>query len=49
MHLYIVFAHPSHASFTHEVLESFIAGLSAAGHTYEVGALYAMGFRPAMA
>ena len=44
MHVYIVFAHPSKRSFTYEVLETFTRGLQDAGHTYEVGDLYEMGF-----
>ena len=45
MHIYIIFAHPSHKSFTYAVLESFSRGLDAGGHTYEVGDLYAMKFK----
>ena len=45
MHMYIVFCHPSKKSFTFGVLESVVAGLREAGHTYEVGDLY--GERPA--
>ena len=45
MHIYIVFSHPSHRSFTFAVLQSFIAGLRQAGHTFEVGDLYAMDFQ----
>ena len=37
MHVYVVFAHPTKDSFTGSVLESFIAGLGDAGHTYEIG------------
>lgn len=46
MHVYILFAHPSRKSFSGEVLEAFTEGLSEAGHTYEVGDLYSMNFRP---
>jgi NAD(P)H dehydrogenase (quinone) len=45
MHYYIIYAHPSKKSFTYKVLQSFIDGLSKAGHTYEVGDLYAMNFK----
>jgi NAD(P)H dehydrogenase (quinone) len=48
MHVYVVFCHPSHASFTFAVLESFVAGLREAGHTVEVGDLYEMGFQSDM-
>ena len=44
MHYYIIFAHPSKKSFTFKVLTSFIDGISNAGHTYELGDLYAMSF-----
>jgi NAD(P)H dehydrogenase (quinone) len=44
MRVYVVFAHPARDSFTGEVLDSFLAGLEAAGHEYEVGDLYRMGF-----
>ena len=48
MHVYILFAHPSPASFNREVLRNFIRGLDAAGHAYEVGDLYRMGFKSEM-
>ena len=48
MRIYIVFAHPSRDSFTWQVLQSFIRGLEAAGHEYEVGDLYEMGFKADM-
>jgi NAD(P)H dehydrogenase (quinone) len=48
MHAYIVFAHPSKQSFTHAVLQSFIAGLRETTHTFEVGDLYEMGFQTDM-
>jgi NAD(P)H dehydrogenase (quinone) len=41
-----VYAHPSTDGFTYQVLQSFIAGLDAAGHTYSVSDLYAKGFNP---
>lgn len=45
MHVYVIFAHPSHASFSRRVLDAFLRGLAEAGHTWEVGDLYAMGFQ----
>ncbi len=48
MRIYIVFAHPSRDSFTWQVLQSFIRGLEAADHEYEVGDLYEMGFKADM-
>jgi len=45
VHVYIVFAHPSKKSFTREVLESFTRGLRDAGHSFEIGDLYAMDFK----
>lgn len=44
MHAYIVFAHPSHRSFSNAVLEHFTSGLRDAGHTFEIADLYAMNF-----
>jgi len=48
MHVFIVYAHPSEESFTHEVLQAFIAGLKTAGHTYEISDLYKMDFKSDM-
>lgn len=48
MHIYIVFAHPSKASFSRSVLEAFVRGLKDAGHSYEIADLYAMGFKSEM-
>lgn len=48
MHIYIIFAHPSHKSFTYEVLDALTAGLKDAGHTFELGDLYAMEFQTDM-
>lgn len=48
MHVYIVYAHPEKRSFCREVLEAFTRGLSEAGHSYEIGDLYEMGFEPEM-
>lgn len=46
MRVFIVYSHPSRRSFTYRVLESFKKGLEAAGHSYVVSDLYAMGFNP---
>lgn len=46
MKVHIVYCHPSHNSFTYQVKESFIQGLSEAGHTYEISDLYAQNFNP---
>jgi NAD(P)H dehydrogenase (quinone) len=48
MHVYVILAHPSQKSFTCEVLNAFIAGLKDAGHTFELGDLYAMRFQTDM-
>jgi NAD(P)H dehydrogenase (quinone) len=48
MRIYVVFVHPSHESFTYAVLGEFLHGLADAGHTVEVGDLYAMGFKTDM-
>ena len=48
MHAYVVFAHPTRQSFSGAVLEALCRGLADGGHTFEVGDLYAMGFRPDM-
>jgi NAD(P)H dehydrogenase (quinone) len=48
MHVYIIFAHPSKESFTWKVLESFERGLREAGHSAEIGDLYAMGLQTDM-
>lgn len=44
MHVYVVFAHPSRRSFSQAVLKAFARGLEEAGHTFEIGDLYDMGF-----
>ncbi len=44
MKVLIVYAHPSGDSFTRHAKDSFIKGLEAAGHTYVISDLYAMGF-----
>ncbi|SER53925.1 NAD(P)H dehydrogenase (quinone) [Propionibacterium cyclohexanicum] len=48
MDVHIVYAHPSVHSFSHALLEAFVAGLDAAGHRHTVSDLYAMGFNPVM-
>ncbi|MCY4481363.1 MAG: NAD(P)H-dependent oxidoreductase [Spirochaetaceae bacterium] len=44
MHAYVVFAHPTRRSFTGAVLDALCRGIEEAGHTFEIGDLYAMGF-----
>ncbi|MEO3751935.1 NAD(P)H-dependent oxidoreductase [Streptomyces sp. B6B3] len=44
-HVHVVYAHPSERSFTREVLDAFLGGLDAAGHTRTVSDLYSMAFR----
>ncbi|GAA2178854.1 NAD(P)H-dependent oxidoreductase [Brooklawnia cerclae] len=46
--VHIVYAHPSADSFTHALLEAFVAGLDDAGHRHTVSDLYAMGFDPVL-
>jgi NAD(P)H dehydrogenase (quinone) len=48
MHVYVVIAHPSQESFTREVLAAFTRGLGDAGHSFEIGDLYDMGFQTDM-
>ena len=48
MKVYVLFAHPSRASFTGQVLNAFVQGLEEAGHQVQVGDLYQMGFDPVM-
>ena len=44
MHIFVVYAHPSKESFTHEAKEAFVCGLLDAGHTYTLSDLYEMDF-----
>jgi len=44
MHVYTLYAHPAADSFNRAVLGAFTHGLQDAGHTWEVGDLYAMDF-----
>jgi len=46
MHVHIVFAHPTHDSFTGCLLDAFTQGLAESGHTFTVSDLYAMRFNP---
>ncbi len=48
MHVYVVITHPAEESFTRQVFREFTRGLKDAGHTFEVGDLYATGFRAIM-
>ncbi len=48
MNIYILFAHPSKASFCNSVLEAFTRGVEEAGHIYTIGNLYEMGFKTDM-
>ncbi len=48
MHIYVIFAHPSRRSFSSSVLDAFTRGLEDAGHTFEIGDLYEMGFQSEM-
>ncbi|MFG2642156.1 NAD(P)H-dependent oxidoreductase [Streptomyces sp. NPDC048370] len=43
--VHVVYAHPSERSFTREVLDAFLGGLTEAGRPYTVSDLYAMDFR----
>lgn len=43
--IHVVYAHPAQHSFTREVLDAFLGGLTDAGHAYTVSDLYSMGFR----
>lgn len=46
MNIFIIYCHPSANSFTHQIKESFIKGLTDAGHSYEISDLYSMKFNP---
>jgi NAD(P)H dehydrogenase (quinone) len=43
-----VYAHPARQSFSRDVLKAFTRGLSDAGHTFEIGDLYATNFQSEM-
>ena len=44
MNIFIVYCHPSSNSFTFKVKESFIRGITDAGHSFVISDLYFMGF-----
>lgn len=46
MRVLVVYCHPSCNSFTYQVKEAFLKGLSDAGHEYTVSDLYGMNFNP---
>ncbi len=48
MKVLTIYAHPSHKSFCHAVLDQFSRGLADAGHSNEVVDLYAIGFDPVL-
>lgn len=48
MHVYVIFAHPSHRSFSKRVLDAFTSGLAKAGHSFDVADLYRMDFQSEM-
>lgn len=48
MNVFVVYCHPCEDSFTYQVKESFLKGISDAGHTCEISDLYAMRFDPVM-
>jgi len=43
---HIVYAHPTHDSFTGQILDAFVRGLDKVGHSHTISDLYAMGFDP---
>ena len=45
---HIVYAHPTHESFTGQILDAFVHGLDDAGHDHTISDLYAMGFDPVL-
>ena len=48
MLVHIVYAHPTHDSFTGQILDAFVHGLDEAGHRHTISDLYAMGFDPVL-
>ena len=48
MKVFVVYCHPSEDSFTRHVRDSFLKGITDAGHEYELSDLYRMGFRTDM-
>lgn len=49
MKIFIVFCHPSHDSFTKNMCDAFIRGITDSGNEYILSDLYRMGFDPVMA
>lgn len=48
MNVFVVYCHPCEDSFTYQVKESFLKGLTDACHTCEISDLYEMRFNPVM-
>jgi NAD(P)H dehydrogenase (quinone) len=48
MKVFIVFCHPSHDSFTKNMCDAFIRGITDSGNEYILSDLYQMGFDPVM-
>ena len=48
MRVYVLFAHPSHASFCKAALEQFVRGLRDSGHEYDLCDLYSVQFAPSL-
>lgn len=46
MKVLVIYCHPSRESFTEQIKEAFLNGLSDAGHSYEISDLYQIGFNP---
>ena len=46
MKVLVIYCHPCRESFTEQVKEAFLNGLSDAGHSYEISDLYEMKFNP---
>ncbi len=44
MNIFIVYAHPSPKSFTHQALEALVGGIETGDHQIEISDLYAMNF-----
>ena len=48
MKVFVVYCHPSEDSFTRHVRDTFLKGITDAGHEYDLSDLYRMGFRTDM-
>lgn len=48
MNVFVVYAHPSTKSFTHQILEGLLRGLQTGGHNIKVSDLYKINFRSDM-